>query len=57
MITKSGEVKLIDFNWSGEEGQAKYPLLISPEIAWPEGVRALAVMRREYDLEMLSRLI
>jgi serine/threonine protein kinase len=57
MITKSDEVKLIDFNWSGEEGQAKYPLLISPEIAWPEGVRALAVMRREHDLEMLSKWI
>ena len=57
MITKSGEVKLIDFNWSGEEGQAKYPLLISPEIAWPEGVRALAVMRREHDSEMLSKWI
>ena len=57
MITKGGEVKLIDFNWAGEEGQAKYPLLISPEIAWPEGVKPLAVMRREHDLDMLSKLI
>ncbi|KAF8330247.1 hypothetical protein F5887DRAFT_1287342 [Amanita rubescens] len=55
MITKDGEVKLIDFNWAGEEGQAKYPLLISSEIAWPEGVKALAVMRREYDLDMLRK--
>ena len=27
MITKDGEVKL--FDWAGEEGQAKYPSLIS----------------------------
>ena len=57
MITKNGKVKLIDFNWAGEGGQAKYPSLISSEIAWPEGVKALAVMRREHDLDMLSRLI
>ena len=57
MITKDGKAKLIDFNWAGEEGQAKYPSLISPEIAWPEGVKALAVMRREHDLDMLRKLI
>ena len=57
MITKHGEVKLIDFGWAGEEGQAKYPSLISPAIAWPEGVKSLAVMRREHDLDMLSQLI
>jgi len=57
MITKDGKVKLIDFDWAGEEGQAKYPPLISSEISWPEGVKALAVMRREHDLVMLRRLI
>jgi hypothetical protein len=41
MIMKDG--KVIDFNWAGEEGQAKYPFLISPEISWPEGV-----VHREY---------
>ena len=25
-------------------------------MAWPEGVKALAVMRREHDLHMLSKL-
>jgi serine/threonine protein kinase len=57
MITKDDEVKLIDFNWAGEEGQAKYPPLISPEITWPDGVKALTVMSREHDLDMLSKLI
>ncbi|KAK2463745.1 hypothetical protein APHAL10511_004238 [Amanita phalloides] len=57
MVTKDGKAKLIDFNWAGEEGQAKYPPLMSPEIAWPEGVKALAVMKREHDLEMLRNWI
>ena len=57
MITKDEEVKLIDFNWAGEEDQAKYPSLISPEISWPEGVKPLALMRREHDFDMLNKLI
>jgi len=56
MINKNGKVKLVDFNWPGEEGQAKYPSLMSQGIAWPEGVKALAVMKREHDLDMLGKL-
>ena len=56
MITKDGQVKLIDFNWAGEVGQAKYPLLISQEIAWPKGVEPLAVMKQEHDLDMWGKL-
>ena len=56
MITKDGEVKLIDFDWAGEEGQAKYLSLLSPGIDWPVGVKALAVMRKEHDLCMLKKL-
>ena len=56
MVTKAKQVKLIDFDWAGEEGQAKYPHLISPGIDWPEGVKALAVIQRVHDLEMLNRL-
>jgi serine/threonine protein kinase len=55
LITKDGNVKLIDFNWAGEDGQAKYPPLISQEITWPEGVEAMAVMRQQHDLDMLHK--
>ena len=56
MITKDGKVKLIDFNWAGEDGQAKYPSLISQELRWPDGVKAMAVIRKEHDLAMLRSL-
>lgn len=56
MITKANEVKLIDFNWAGEEGQAKYPSLISSDIKWAAGVEALGVIKKAHDLEMLNRL-
>jgi len=56
MITRDMKVRLIDFNWAGVDGQAKYPLLISQEIGWPEGVKASALITREHDLDMLKRL-
>ena len=37
-------------------GQAKYPYLISPVINWPDGVKALAVIQRARDLEMLNQM-
>ena len=56
MITKSNKVKLIDFNWAGEEGQARYPSLISSDIKWAAGVEALGVIKKDHDVEMLDRL-
>jgi serine/threonine protein kinase len=56
MISKTNEVKLIDFNWAGEEGQARYPSLISSDIKWAAGVEALGVIEKDHDMEMLNRL-
>jgi serine/threonine protein kinase len=57
LITEGGKkVNLIDFNGAGEDGQAKYPSLISRDIPWPEGVEAMAVMKQQHDLAMLRNL-
>ena len=50
------KIQLIDFNWPGEYGQATYPSLISPAVAWPEGVKPSAVMKKEHDLDMYKKL-
>ena len=57
MITKAQRVKLIDFNWAGEKGQAKYPYLMSPAINWPEGITPLAVIETDHAFDMLSKLL
>lgn len=56
LVTKANEVKLIDFNWAGEDGQAKYPSLISSDIKWAAGVEALGVIEKAHDLVMFNRL-
>jgi serine/threonine protein kinase len=56
MITKNQEIKLIDFDWAGEHMKARYPLLISRNLPWPDGVEALSLMETSHDDKMLERL-
>ena len=56
ITTAERKINLIDFDWAGEKGQAKYPFLISPGIPWPAGVESLALIEPEHDLEMLKQM-
>ncbi|KAJ7452021.1 hypothetical protein FB451DRAFT_1374222 [Mycena latifolia] len=51
------EVKLIDFDWAGKEGHAKYPIHLAHNIDWPPGVTAMGKMEKEHDIHMLKSLI
>jgi serine/threonine protein kinase len=58
MITKNNKVKFVDFDWAGKAGVSRYPLLLSQQIQWPDGVGdGLAVMEKQHDLDMLTRLV
>jgi RIO-like serine/threonine protein kinase len=58
MITRNEKVKFVDFDWAGKAGVSRYPLLLSRQIQWPDGVGdGLAVMKKEHDLDMLTRLV
>ncbi|KAH9162832.1 hypothetical protein EDB89DRAFT_2234529 [Lactarius sanguifluus] len=49
---------LIDFEWVGRDGQARYPALLnnSGEIKWPTGVAPHGIMQKEHDIEMIDKL-
>lgn len=47
---------LVDFDWAGKAGEAKYPVNINTEIEWAEGVCAAEFIKKEHDLEMLQKL-
>jgi serine/threonine protein kinase len=57
MITNNGKVKFVDFDWAGNENVSRYPLFLSRQIQWPEGVEGLAVMKKSHDLDMLNMLV
>ena len=56
MVTNEGKVKLIDFDWAGRVGEARYPPFLST-IDWPHGVEAFGTIEATHDQQMLVRLI
>ncbi|KAJ6584736.1 hypothetical protein B0H19DRAFT_394861 [Mycena capillaripes] len=51
--TKSG-LQLIDFDWSGKEQLARYPLSLNTTVGWPVGVEAGGCIHSAHDLDMLN---
>ncbi|KAL7283376.1 hypothetical protein ACG7TL_002806 [Trametes sanguinea] len=47
---------LVDFDWAGEEGKVYYPVLLKPDIGWPEGVVGGRAIKAEHDWEMWRML-
>ena len=51
-------VRLIDFDWAGEVGKAKYPFLVNPDLGFgferPSGVKGGGVITRAHDLAMVD---
>ncbi|KAJ7084023.1 hypothetical protein B0H15DRAFT_404271 [Mycena belliarum] len=56
MVAKK-RVKLIDFDWAGKVGLAKYPIHLARNIVWPKGATALGQIEKAHDLDMLHRLV
>jgi hypothetical protein len=48
LTTKDG-LKIVDFDWGGKEGTVHYPVDISGQIEWPEGVKGGGKIRAEHD--------
>ncbi|KAI0720808.1 hypothetical protein C8T65DRAFT_632871 [Cerioporus squamosus] len=49
-------VKILDFDWAGEAGTARYPLHLSEVVNWPVGVADYALITKAHDVEMVRRL-
>lgn len=57
-LTGQERALLIDFEWVGQDGQARYPALLNDSgvIRWANGVQPHAIMKQEHDLEMINKL-
>lgn len=47
-------VRFLDFDWAGVAGKHMYPPFMNPEIKWPSGAHAYAVMLLEHDAALLQ---
>ncbi|RDX42408.1 hypothetical protein OH76DRAFT_1411175 [Lentinus brumalis] len=49
MLDRSLRLRVIDFDWAGKEGTARYPMDLSPDIPWPAEARPGALIMKEHD--------
>ncbi|PNH07961.1 hypothetical protein TSOC_005547 [Tetrabaena socialis] len=49
----SWQVRFVDFEWAGREGQATYPACLNPDVPWPEGVGYGKQLQRAHDFQLL----
>ena len=53
-------IMVIDFDWAGQMGSARYPEDISMGkngISWPKGVKRGGLIEKEHDLDLMERVI
>jgi hypothetical protein len=46
---RSTEVRLLDFDWAGREGEARYPLTRNSDLPWAPGSEAGGVILAAHD--------
>ncbi|GMF37083.1 unnamed protein product [Phytophthora lilii] len=49
-------VVLVDFDWSGKDGAARYPPFMNAEIAWPSGAESGKPLRSSHDAYWLDSI-
>ncbi|KIO25688.1 hypothetical protein M407DRAFT_75345 [Tulasnella calospora MUT 4182] len=48
--------KLVDFDWAGKHDEQRYPLSLSPDNEWAEGMKGGGIMKKEHDIAMFNLL-
>ncbi|KAK7457039.1 hypothetical protein VKT23_010342 [Stygiomarasmius scandens] len=56
IMTDNGKVILIDYDWAGLAGTARYPSFLNPRTAYPKGVGPRKEITKEHDEWMLEEL-
>ena len=58
LVDFSQGLQLIDLDWCGPEGSARYPsdINLSPDLKWHPEVMGAGIIKKEHDLYMLERL-
>lgn len=58
IVTVSGEVKVLDFDWAGISGESRYPQDINTaDITWPTGVKGGGRIMKEHDQYWIEKAI
>ena len=50
------DIKFVDFDWAGREGEAKYPESLNPTINWHPDVGWHKLIKREHDHHLVDNI-
>ena len=56
ILWKDGQVKFIDFDWAGVNGDTTYPTSMNPNINWAPGVGLCKHIKPEHDIYMVESI-
>ena len=58
LITEDGDMKIIDFDWCGKEGEVHYPsdINLGKGVGWDSDVVCGGLIKKNHDLSMFVRL-
>ena len=57
LVCSDGTVKLIDFDWAGQDGSARYPVELNPEVGFPCDASVGGMISMQHDEYMLGKLL
>ena len=57
LVKDDDQIFVIDFDWAGKHGVARYPVAVNREENWAEGVEVGRVMKKEHDEYCIRRLL
>ena len=53
--TQELEVKVVDFDWAGKLGEARYPAIMNPDVKWPGAPQG--VIGEDDDKTLLAQML
>ncbi|KAJ7114487.1 hypothetical protein C8R44DRAFT_710258 [Mycena epipterygia] len=52
----SKKVQLVDFDWAGRTGEARYLISLSTNVEWPPDSKGLVLIAPAHDMHMLAQI-
>ncbi|KAJ7760260.1 hypothetical protein DFH07DRAFT_816703 [Mycena maculata] len=49
-------VQLVNFDWAGRAGEARYPISLATSVKWPPGSEGLGLVDPAHDIHMLAQI-
>jgi RIO1 family len=57
ILVEDDKIFVLDFDWAGKAGEAKYRKIPNPDLPWPEGATLGALITAEHDQYMIRNVL